>query len=65
MSYYPNVLFFRAEELSDIDTFINDNKTKFQCTLNIMNDTNDLYKLTYVHMNSITMPSLTRGSRDY
>ena len=45
MSYYPNVLFFRAEELSDIDTFINDNKTKFKCTLNITSDTNDLYKL--------------------
>ena len=41
-----NMLFYQgAEELSDIDTFINDNKTKFQCTLNITSDTNDLYKL--------------------
>ena len=45
MSYYPGVIFFRADEFSDIDKFINDNKSKFKCTFTITSDINDLYKL--------------------
>lgn len=45
MSYYPGVIFLRADEYSDIDKFINDNKSKFKCTFTITSDVNDIYKL--------------------
>jgi glycosyltransferase involved in cell wall biosynthesis len=42
---YPNIIFFRHESYKEIDTFLNDNKDKLDCTLNITSERNDLRKL--------------------
>jgi len=42
---YPNIVFFRHESYKEIDTFINENRDKLDCTLNITSDRNDLRKL--------------------
>jgi glycosyltransferase involved in cell wall biosynthesis len=42
---YPNVIFFRHESYKEIDTFLEENKDKFDCNLNITSDQKDLLKL--------------------
>lgn len=45
MTKYPIVLFFRAEEHSSIDTFLEANVEKLECTVHITNDIRELNKL--------------------
>jgi len=43
---YPNVIFYRYDKYADIDAFINQNISKFNCNINITNDCkylNNLY----------------------
>jgi glycosyltransferase involved in cell wall biosynthesis len=42
---YPNVLFFRYDKFSYIDTFLDNNKDKLLCNINIINNKEELYKL--------------------
>jgi len=42
---YPNVVFFRHNEYSYIDAFLEENKERFECTLNITSDKNYLNNL--------------------
>ena len=47
---YPNIIFFRLSEYSNIDNYINNNKNNFDCTLNITNnllDLNNIYDVNY------------------
>ena len=47
---YPNIIFFRLSEFKNIDSFINDNKNKFDCNINITNnllDLNNIYDVNY------------------
>lgn len=42
---YPNVVFFRHDEYSYIDAFLEENKERFECTLNVTSDRNYLNNL--------------------
>jgi glycosyltransferase involved in cell wall biosynthesis len=42
---YPNVLFFRYETYSAIDTFLSANEEKLNCTLNFTSDPEDILKM--------------------
>ena len=42
---YPNIIFFRYNEYSYIDTFLESNKNNLDCTINIISEKNDLNKL--------------------
>ena len=42
---YPNILFFRDEEYSAIDTFLSVNEEKLNCTLNFTSNPDDVLKL--------------------
>ena len=47
---YPNIIFFRLSEFKNIDSFINDNKNKFDCNINLTNnllDLNNIYDVNY------------------
>ena len=42
---YPNILFFRDKKYSDIDLFLEENKTQLDCNINITDDKNDINKM--------------------
>ena len=42
---YPNILFFRDESYKEIDTFIQENKEKFDCSFQITSNPQDILKL--------------------
>ena len=42
---YPNIVFFRYDVYSDIDTFIDEKHSEFNCNFNIISSYNDLNKL--------------------
>ena len=42
---YPNIIFFRYNEYSYIDTFLESNKNNLDCTIKIISEKNDLNKL--------------------
>ena len=42
---YPNILFFRDESYKEIDTFIQENKDKYECSFTISSNPQDAMKL--------------------
>ena len=42
---YPNILFFRDEQYSAIDTYLSANESKLNCTLNFTSNPDDVLKL--------------------
>ena len=58
---YPNVIFFRLKKYNNIDEFINKNQDKFDCTLNITDDDNELNKLYNTNYHLL----VTYGDNEY
>ena len=58
---YPNIIFFRLNQYNNIDEFINKNEDKFNCTLNITEDINELNKLYNTNYHLL----VTYGDNEY